>query len=188
MSAALIAGGRGRRLGGVAKGLIEVEGRTLGERLVDLLEPICGPVLLVANDPSVYAALNVPTVRDVIAGKGPPGGVHAALTRSPAGWVFVAAIDLPWLDRESVTALAEAREGHDVALWRADGWLQPLAGWWHTRCGATLDRLLRAGDPGFRSILAELDVRVLEAPDARPFTNLNTPEDLEWAGARAPTV
>src|SRR5713226_3674568 len=75
---AIIAGGGGHRLGGVAKGLLTLEGRPLIERILDL-RPRFSEVLLVADNPGAYKAYGLRSVPDLVEGRGAPGGVHAAL-------------------------------------------------------------------------------------------------------------
>src|SRR5260370_41047600 len=75
---AIIAGGGGHRLGGVAKGLLTLEGRPLIERILDL-RPRFSEVLLVADTPGAYKAYGLRSVPDLAEGRGAPGGVHAAL-------------------------------------------------------------------------------------------------------------
>ncbi len=174
MNAAILAGGRARRLGGLAKGLLEVGGEPILARLMRLLPG----AFVVADDAAPYARFGVRVVGDVIPGKGAPGGVHAALVHAAPGWVFVAACDLPALDAGVIDGLRPRLADQDAVLWRAGDYLQPLAGFWHTRAEPRIRRALEAGSPGFRTIAAALDVTVVDAPSAAPFFNVNTPEDL----------
>lgn len=182
---AIIAGGAARRMGGLPKGLLELDGEPVVARLRRVLAACCDHTLLVGDPAGPYAAPGLPVVPDVIPDRGAPGGVHAALSHAGEGWVFVAAVDLPWLDVPTIEALAATRDGHDVAVYRADGYLQPLAAWWHVRALPALDRLLRAGNPGFAAVFTALDVAVVEAPDPRPLRNVNTPAEAAEAGLRA---
>src|SRR5713226_3320767 len=70
---AIIAGGGGHRLGGVAKGLLTLEGRPLIERILDL-RPRFSEVLLVADNPGAYKAYGLRSVPDLVEGRGAPGG------------------------------------------------------------------------------------------------------------------
>lgn len=176
MTGAILAGGAARRMGGRAKGLVEVDGVPVAARLRDLLDEVCDAVFVVGDPEGPYAALGLPVFPDLIPDKGAPGGVYTALRRAERGPVFVAACDLPHLDLATVTTLRDALGDHDVALYRA-GKRQFLAAWWQIRVADHLEGLLRAGDPGFAQALAGLDVNELAA-DPRPFFNLNTPEDL----------
>ncbi|MDX2014590.1 MAG: molybdenum cofactor guanylyltransferase [Myxococcaceae bacterium] len=108
----LVAGGQGRRLGGVAKGLLEVGGRASLEWLLDLA-PGLGCVLLGAPDASPYAAFGLDPVADVVAGKGAPGGVVSLLLAAKTPWVLCVACDMPFVRPAHVEAL-RLRAGPDV--------------------------------------------------------------------------
>ena len=77
VTGALIAGGRSRRMG-QDKRLLVLEGLTLLDRALFLLEAACGEVLVVAPEP-IPVELRVPRVPDRIPGMGVLGGIHAAL-------------------------------------------------------------------------------------------------------------
>ncbi|MEZ4473211.1 MAG: molybdenum cofactor guanylyltransferase [bacterium] len=184
-SAALIAGGRARRMGGAPKGLITLDGQPILRRLLALLAPL--PTRIIGDPGGPYAGHGVPVLPDLLPGHGPPGGVHTALATAPPGWVFIASIDLPALDAASITALATRRDQQHAVLAIADDHVQPLAGWWHTRAAPLLEAGLLAGDRGFRPLLARLDVLTLPLPPA-PFRGLNTPEDVAAIGATLPSA
>ena len=79
----VLAGGLGRRMGGVEKGLIELRGRPLLAHVIERLRPQVDELLLNANrEIQRYAAFGVPVVGDVIEGcVGPLAGLHAGLGR-----------------------------------------------------------------------------------------------------------
>ncbi len=182
MTGALLAGGRARRLGGVAKGLIEVDGEAIAARLLRLLREVCEDVFVVGDPAGPYADLGVPVVADRVPGKGAPGGVHTALRTAAPGWVCVLACDLPRFDRPTLDALRARAGAQDAVLARVDGRLQPTAGLWHTRAAPTIEALLPT-DPGFGRIVAALQVEVVEGLRAGAFFNLNTPADRQQMGA-----
>ncbi len=187
-TAAILLGGEGRRLGGVAKhGLRFADGTTVLDRLVALLQAEVGPVGLVARPttPGVETLPPLPLVLDRHADRGPAAGIHAALAHAPPGWVFVAACDLPCLDAPTVRALAAARtEAADVVLFHTETYLQPLAAFWHTRALPALEARLTAGPGSLHGLVGALRATVLAADDPRPFTNVNRPEELAAAGLR----
>ena len=58
ITAVVLAGGRGRRLGGQDKGLMELDGRPLIEHILDLVTPQVNAVIINANrNQQVYADL-----------------------------------------------------------------------------------------------------------------------------------
>lgn len=120
-SAVVLAGGRGTRLGGVAKAGIEVGGRTLLARSLDALGDAAEVV--VVGDP-------VPTQRPVTFVRESPayGGPAAALLTGvdallkPTAYVAVAAVDMPYLTGGTWRRLVTAAVGRDgSALVGPDG-------------------------------------------------------------------
>ncbi len=188
-SGALLAGGRGTRLGGAAKGLLRTGGEPIVARSLALLRRLFGEALVVANDPAPYLPFGAPVIGDAIAGKGAPGGVHAALRAARAGWVFVAACDMPFLSEPGIALLAARRPGARVVLPRWRGRLEPLHALWSRDCLPLLEERLRAGDPSLRELALAAGARVVEEeewravdPAGRSFENANTPDDLARLG------
>lgn len=187
LTGAILAGGHAKRMDGRHKGLLRTGGVPLAARMARELETLCDRVFLVGEPHGPYANLGWPVMPDVKTRKGAPGGVHAALSHARDGWVFVTACDMPRLDAGTVAALAEVRGGHDVVLYRANGRLQYLAAWWHTRAAAAIAELL-PDNPGFRDVLDALDARIVDTDDGAPFVNVNTWEEAQAMGLtyRAP--
>jgi molybdopterin-guanine dinucleotide biosynthesis protein A len=177
---ALIAGGKGTRLGGAKKYLIVLDGETLLARTERLFRGLFAEVFAVSPEP--LPALT--TIPDAIPGKGAPGGVHTALQHARAEWVFSAACDMPYLDAAAIERLAGARGDADAALYRVAGRVEPLCAFWRKTALPLFDARLRAGDPSFRDLLGELRVNFVDTADAKPFENLNTPDDLARAKAK----
>ena len=178
-TAALLVGGVARRLGGRPKALLRVGGVPLLDRLSTLLGDTVGPVTLIGDPQGPYATHRAPIRPDVLPGRGAPGGLHAALHYAPSGWVFVTAGDMPHLDAATINTLIAHLGEQDAVLPMADR-LQPLAGFWHTRC---IDKLAaHLGDPtkvpGFRRIISTLQITQVPFANAEVFRSVNTPEDV----------
>jgi molybdopterin-guanine dinucleotide biosynthesis protein A len=193
VTGALIAGGRASRMGGAVKGLLRVDGQPIAARALGLFEALFAGALVVANDPAPYAALGARIVPDAIAGKGAPGGVHAALAAAPTPWVFTAACDMPFVSAEGVRFLAARREGADAVIVRWQGHLQFMHALWSRACLGPLERLLAQGDPSLWDLAGAVRVaEVAEAewaaldPAGRAFENANTPADLARLGLALP--
>ncbi|EPX63880.1 Formate dehydrogenase chain D [Cystobacter fuscus DSM 2262] len=190
---AVIAGGRGSRLGGVAKGLLEVEGRPVLERVL-VLGGLCGDVLLVANEPGPYARWGLRAVADVVHGRGAPGGVHAALVGAHTEWVLAVACDMPFVTREVARVLLGARApGVDAVAFTVAGRVEPLLALYHRALARPWGEALESGEPSLRALLALSRARLLpeEAlravdPALRAVVGVNTPEDLARHGVSLP--
>jgi molybdopterin-guanine dinucleotide biosynthesis protein A len=190
---AVVAGGQGRRLSGVPKGLLALQGRTVLERLLGLA-PLFADVLLVANTPEPYARFGLRTVADVVPGKGAPGGVHAALVAARTEWVLAVACDMPFVSPESARVLLEARGPElDALCFTVSGRVEPLLALYRTALAQPWGEVLKQEDPSLRGLLARCRTRLLpeEAlravdPLLRSLVNVNTPEDLERHGLTLP--
>jgi len=190
---ALIAGGQGSRLGGVAKGLIRLDGEPLVARTLRLFGEVFARSLVVANDAEPYAAFGAPVVPDRIAGRGAPGGLHAALDAALSPWVFTAGCDMPYLSAPAVRWLWEQRGAAPAVavVWR--GKLQPLHAFWSRGCLPTVERMLAGGQPSMWQLATAVGARLVgeEAwreidPDGRAFVNVNTREEAVRLGLELP--
>ena len=189
----LVAGGRARRLGGAAKGFLRLQGESVAARSLALFRRLFDEVLVVANDPEPWRALGVPVVPDAIPGKGAPGGVHAGLRASRAGWIFAAACDMPFLAEEPIRHLAALRGEAPAVVVAWERGLEGMHAFWSREALPTVERMLRDGDPSLREIAAAVGARIvpepewrLVDPEGRSFENANTPEDLRRLGLEQP--
>ncbi|HET8732437.1 MAG TPA: molybdenum cofactor guanylyltransferase [Anaeromyxobacteraceae bacterium] len=186
---ALVAGGRATRMAGVPKGLLHVAGEPIAARTLRIFGALFGASLVVANDPSPYAALGVPAVGDRFPGKGAPGGVHAALAAATTPFVFTAACDMPFLSEDAVAWLVARRGGARAVVVRFRGRLEPLHAVWSRECLPVIEAALRAGDPSLQELARAVSPRVVEEeewraidPAGRSLENANTPEDARRLG------
>lgn len=109
-TAAILAGGRAERMGGVDKGLLRLGGQLLVERVLTALRAQgIGTWLIVANRSHEIYARYAPVVADAEPGfRGPLAGVAAALTACTTPWLLSVPVDCPdpppelFADRKSV--------------------------------------------------------------------------------------
>jgi len=192
---AVLAGGAARRYGGVPKGLLEVGGRRILDRLVDVLQSVTGALpLLVANAPDAPAwRPDLTTMPDVRPGCGSLGGIYTAVTAA-TGPVLCLAWDMPFVPAALLRALAQAATGggveYDAFLPESSGrrGLEPLCAVYGPACRPAIAGRLERGDlqaisfhPDVRvGILSLADVKKFGDPDEL-FFNVNTPDDLARA-------
>lgn len=189
----LLAGGLARRMGGGDKPMRTIGGRTILERVIARLAPQCSGLILNANgDPARFAAFGLQVVADNVPGfPGPLAGILAALDWTAANrpdmeWVVSAAGDCPFLPRDLIARLHEARKRKNAQLAVAASGDQthPVIGLWRV---ALRDEL--------RHALVVEDLRKIDRWTARyplatvtwptepldPFFNANTVEDIAEA-------
>src|SRR4051812_21257120 len=168
--AAILAGGRGERMGGVKKALIEIEGRRIVDRQLDVLTRIFDEILFVVAE----GEWQIPRARvlsDRNPGMGPLSGLQMVLDEE----VFVVACDMPFLDENLIRQIC-AHEGNVVP--RVEGRAQPLHARYAKSAQAIVDERIRRGELRMLDLLDELQPLYLDFPMQRGFTNLNTPRQL----------
>lgn len=193
MRGAVLAGGAARRYGGRPKGLVEVGGRRILDRVVDVVSAVTGePPLLVANAPDGPSwRPDLRTVPDVRPDRGSLGGIYTAVV-SGTGPVLCVAWDMPFVTPELLRVLVSESAGCDAFLPESDGrrGVEPLCAVYGPACGPAIARQLDRGD--LRAIGFHPDVKVGTLPLERVrafgepdvlFFNVNSPADLERAEA-----
>src|SRR5262245_4899478 len=103
VAAAILAGGRARRLGGVWKGGLDIGGRTIVAREAAALARISDERLLVIGAQQsemdfTATQLGMRVVIDRAPGQGPLSGLDAAFAATTADTLLVVGCDLPFLD------------------------------------------------------------------------------------------
>lgn len=191
----ILAGGQARRMGGGDKGLLMLGGRTLLARVIARLAPQTEGLVLNANgDAERFAAYGLPVVGDTVGGfVGPLAGVLAGMENAAAqgrSHVVTAAADTPFFPEDLVAGLerAAAQAGMPIALagTTEDGRSvrHPTFGLWPVDLRSDLRAALEGG---LRKVVLWTDAHGAATAEFEEgaFFNVNTPEDLAQAEARA---
>ena len=114
----VLAGGMGRRMGGVDKGLVELESRPMVAHVLERLAPQVGSVLINANQNAQrYAMFGHPVVADTVGGfAGPLAGLHAGMSGATTPFVVTVPCDSPVLPADLVARLGAAMANCDAQL------------------------------------------------------------------------
>ncbi len=181
----ILAGGQGRRMGGVDKALLPLKGRPLVRHAIDRLSPQVER-LAISGQPS-HAGFGLPVLPDAQAERlGPLAGVAAGLVWAAAlgaDHLVTAAVDTPFLPCDLVPRLLMAAEDHGgLALAVTPERDHPTFALWPVDRSSFVQNLLDAGE---RRMRVALDgAGRASFPDEGAFFNINTPADL----ARAETM
>ena len=182
---AILAGGAARRLGGVAKGLIEIDGVRMIERVARALRPVTERIVVVSSIEGAGDWLaGADVVTDEQPGSGPMGGIASAL-RATGGDVLVVAWDSNFARTALLVPLLTAEIGNDAVVWRLPSGIEPLIALYRQSALPTIDAALARGERRARDIVSLLRVRTLtELPvgcSVESFFSVNTPDDLARA-------
>jgi molybdopterin-guanine dinucleotide biosynthesis protein A len=186
-SAFVLAGGRSSRMGS-DKAFLELEGRTLLARALELLQSLTLEVRIVgpANKFAAYGTV----IEDLYVGCGPLAGIHAALSASTTDLNLILAVDLPFVTKSLLGFILDQAHNSDaiVTLARIAGGFQPLCAVYRREFAPLAQSALERGKNKIDALFTSTTTRVLEEPElgrfaftASMFENLNTPEDLRRA-------
>ena len=182
----VLAGGKSTRMGS-DKAFLEFEGRTLLDRALTVMTPVCDHVTIV-GDPVKFAKYESETVlADTFPGCGPLGGIHAALEHSSGRLNLMLAVDMPFVSPELLSFLFAKAEDNDavVSVPRINDGLQPLCAIYRRDFASIAEQALRAGKYKIDALFADVSINAIEETAlisagfcARNFFNMNTPQDF----------
>lgn len=188
----VLAGGQGRRMGGVDKGLLELAGKPMAAWAIQHLAPQVGHLMISANRSQWhYLQLADKVVADEADGKqthaGPLAGILAAMRAANTPYLLTLPCDAPFAPPDLGTRLCEAlrQGGGQIAIAEAGGRQHPL----HALVDTSLETTLRATlARGERKVIAwcksqgYTGVNFDDQPEV--FININTPDELARQNSR----
>lgn len=195
IEAYILIGGRSSRLGR-DKAFVAVGGTTLAQRSLNIIceSGIASKTRFVAGNETQFAleaiSLDAPFIFDLVEGRGPISGLHAALSYAQTQWILLLACDYPFVTTDLLRFLAGkiSDEFGVVVPEQPDGRLQPLCAFYKVEAAQPLVQEIidrpRVSPPMAKiaSLLTPKIVRPAEyshlAGSEHFFANLNTPYDL----------
>ena len=182
------AGGKSTRMGGEPKALVELGGKRIIERAVDVLGSVLSDLLIVTNTPELYAFLGLPMVPDVFPDHGSLGGIYSGLKAAKGDGAFTVACDMPFLKAEVIRLIVSHAGEADVVIPKIAEQYETLHALYAKACLSHMEAALQA--KRFKVIGFFPQVKVLEIPEAAVarladphlcFMNVNTPDELARA-------
>jgi molybdopterin-guanine dinucleotide biosynthesis protein A len=183
VTALVLAGGQGSRMGGVDKGLQPFRGKPMVAHVLERLQPQVGTILVNANrNVEAYEAFGHRVIADEIEGfAGPLAGFERGLAHAATPLVVTAPCDSPFLPLDLVDRLRTALDGNrsQLAVARTGDQAHPVFSLMRREVHASLREFLESGQRKIDKWYAAL--RVVEVPFddvADAFLNINTREEL----------
>jgi molybdopterin-guanine dinucleotide biosynthesis protein A len=182
----VVAGGRSQRFG-TDKRVAVLRGEELIRRAVRTLRAAVGGAVFVATGrkrerlPGTARAV---VIVDEPPGRGPLGGIAAALRRAHVG-VVVLGCDLPFVRPTTLERVAAAglAAGRPAAVRSARGW-EPLVAYWPAPVYKHVRAALEQGALAPHELLDRLGAVAVTGVAPGELHNVNTREDLQRAAAR----
>ncbi len=183
-------------MGGGNKALRMLGGETLLSRVIARLRDQCDPIAINANsDPEAFSDYGLPVLPDTVSGfPGPLAGVLTGMEWAAslgASSVVSVSVDTPFLPLDLVHRLREAAGRHGIALSASTdletGRMQdhPTCALWPVALKDDLAAALESGllRPGMFAAAYDPGRAIFDSNPFDPFTNVNTPRDLQQAEA-----
>ena len=190
LSGFVLAGGKSTRMG-QDKAAVTLNGRTLLEHALAALREVCSHVAILGSH-ELYGAL-APVYEDIFPGRGPLGGIHAALAGSQTQFNLIIAVDTPFLAPAFLSYLADraTASGAIVTTPEIDDYTQPLCTVYSLDFLPIAEKALQLGNYKIVPLFPRDRTLVIKESELRRFAfaadmfeNLNTPDDLARARRR----
>ncbi len=182
----ILAGGTGKRFGGISKANLRVGGKPIILRILETISDLFEEIIIVTNTPAEFPEYTCcRIIGDELKNKGPLGGIHAALKASANEAVFVLAGDMPFPDKELINYLIGKFQDSrcQILVPQVNNKIEPLHAIYKTSVREDIEMFI-SGEKNhaiqrFLKIMNTCYVELEETPRIlTAFTNINNPSDL----------
>lgn len=180
----ILVGGKSSRMGR-DKAFLQIDGRTLFERVLEVFRESLGPILLVGDRAERFAGYGLPVLPDIYPGSA-LGGLYTALHQAETERIFVSSCDLAFPSREVMLHLCSLREGFDAVVPKTASGYEPLFALYAKSCLGPIREFLESGNCCAYGYYPALRIRYLQGgelaridSDGSAFVNVNTPAEFE---------
>ena len=190
ITAVVLAGGQGSRLGGVDKGLLPLNNSPLVQHVIDRIQPQVGKIIISANrNIEAYTALGFPVYQDEINEAdspaqflGPLSGILKALQQCQTDWLLTVPADSPFIPLDLAERLSAHVQDNKIIMVNDGQRLQPTFTLIHKSLELSLYKFLKQGERKARVWMKQQPHYIVDYSDnANAFININTQEELKRA-------
>ena len=178
----MLAGGLGRRMGGVDKGLQPFRGKPMAQWAIERLSPQVDELIVNANqNRSDYERFGFSVVADELGGfAGPLAGLHAGMKAASRDLVVTVPCDSPFLPVDLVARLRRALGANELAVAKTGAQPHPVFSLVSRTVLPHLEAFLTSGGRKIDAWYASLKVVEVAFDDEEDaFRNINTRAELQ---------
>lgn len=177
----ILAGGQSKRMG-TDKALLEIDGKTLLERAINLCKSFSSELLISSNH-LAHTTFGFPVIEDKIKNCGPMGGIYSCLKHSSNDWNFVMSVDTPFIQKGFIEFLKEETLNFEVVVPVHESKKEPLIAFYHKNALPQIRTRIETGNYKLHFLLQQLNTNFVESGEwlkkyPKLFQNLNYPEDI----------
>ncbi|MBU4317525.1 MAG: molybdenum cofactor guanylyltransferase [Proteobacteria bacterium] len=188
-SGVILAGGENKRFSGENKAFLEVGGKRVMDRIIEVFRQCFTEIIIVADQPEKYSEFDALIVTDLFTLRSSLTGLHAGLFYASNPFAFFSACDTPFLRKELIECvLAHTDPRYDAIMPETPGGLEPLCSAYSRQSLPVMERFIQGGKLKIQRVFSSKKLRrIPEArlrkadPDLVSFFNINSPSDLETA-------
>jgi molybdopterin-guanine dinucleotide biosynthesis protein A len=180
----VLAGGRGKRMGGVDKGLVDLHGRPMVMHVIDTLRPQVGRIIINANrNVDKYEALGYEVISDIVGDYfGPLAGMASAMQAANTTYVLTVPCDSPMIGDDLAVRLyhALAHENADASIAHDGERMHPVFALLKRDLLPSVQSYLASGERKIDCWLNQHRLAIAyfrDKPEA--FLNVNDPDDRQ---------
>jgi len=184
VTAAILTGGKGRRMQGKDKGLVELADRPLIEYVIDAIKPQVNTIIINANrNQQQYAQYGYPIISDSLEDyQGPLAGFISVMKKATTSHIVTLPCDGPLLAGDYVERLIFAlnKENAEIAVAHDGERLQPVHSLIPVTLSASLDDFLDSGERKIDLWYKQHKLALVDFSDcAETFRNINTTNERD---------
>jgi len=186
----ILAGGKARRMGGIDKGLININEQPMIQYVLDILKPQVHNVIINANRNILeYEKLGCEVVSDQLDDyQGPLAGIATIMNISKTNYICTCPCDGPLVSHDLVSRLFSVLENNktiEIAVAHDGQRLQPVYALINCKLHDSLLKYLNNGERKIDQWYAQHNYITVDFSDQLDcFININTPEDQQSISQR----
>lgn len=186
LSAVILAGGKSSRMK-TNKALLDFDGKTMIEIVIERLQPYFQEIIIISNNPHQYDNLNLPIYSDIFLNRGPLAGIHTGLKNAKNSRAFFVACDMPLVDSRLALELIAKLDQYQAVVPQRENFLQPLHAAYRKDCLPAVEKALISDRSKITAFYDFVKVHYYDFTKHPEFDwdtiffNVNTPADYQQA-------
>ena len=181
----ILAGGKSSRMGS-DKGLLIFNGKPIVQMIIEQLELAVNKTIIVSNNAD-YEKFGLEVIPDLIQGKGPAAGIHAALSHTDSEQIFIVSCDMPYINTKAIQYMIEQPTHSEIKLPLHHGKIEPLFGVYSKNCLPLWQQLIEQGKIKLQEMVTHFSLLKINVGDngelfnVSLFLNINDKNDFQKA-------
>ena len=191
ISSVIMAGGKARRMGGLDKALIKLNGKEIISYVIEKISKQTDDIVINTNrDQSNFKKYNLDIVTDTIEGfQGPLAGILSGMEwfynlNKKIEWIVSSPVDSPFLPEDLIEKLflSVTKNKKLIAVAKSHGRIHPVFAIWNMSLRTSLQEAINNDIKKIDEFTKRFNPEIVEFNSkVDPFFNINTPEDLIMA-------